>query len=98
MIGIDSSPSVGNEEVALFCSDLCKDAGLEVILQPGQLDGHKQFNVIARPKGSTKKNEIIFQTHLDTVEPGPIGNWTETDHNPFKATVVEDKIFGLGAA
>jgi acetylornithine deacetylase/succinyl-diaminopimelate desuccinylase-like protein len=98
IIRLDSTPTSGNEEVALYCRDICREAGLEVNLQEGKLNGSKQYNVIARPQGSNKKGEIVFQTHLDTVEPGPMGNWTETDNNPFKATIKDDRIFGLGVA
>lgn len=98
IILIDSSPEAGTEEVALFASEVCKNAGFDVELQEGFLKGKKQFNVIARPKNSSCKDEVIFQTHLDTVEPGPAEFWTETDNNPFKATVKDGKIFGLGTA
>jgi succinyl-diaminopimelate desuccinylase len=40
----------------------------------------------------------MFQTHLDTVEPGPFGFWNETGHNPFDAHIIDGKIYGLGAA
>jgi acetylornithine deacetylase/succinyl-diaminopimelate desuccinylase-like protein len=96
IIRIDSTPSVGNASVALFCADLCKQAGLNVTLQEGSLDGKKQYNLLARPQKSSKKNEVIFQTHLDTVEPGPMGNWTKTGHNPFEAHIEDGRIYGLG--
>jgi len=98
IIRIDSSPTEGNEAVALFCAELCKEVGLEVTLQEGQLSGKKQYNLLARPKSSSKKREILFQTHLDTVEPGPMGNWTKTGLNPFEAHIEDGKIYGLGTA
>ncbi|MBK9293781.1 MAG: M20/M25/M40 family metallo-hydrolase [Oligoflexia bacterium] len=98
IILIDSSPEGGTAEIASFAKKLCLQAGLDVELQTGELLGKKQYNIIARPKNSLRKNEVIFQTHLDTVEPGPKPYWTETQNNPFKATIKEGKIFGLGAA
>lgn len=99
IISIDSTPSAGNEEVALFAADLCRQAGLHVTMQEGDLGGKKQFNLIARPAAPAKgTEEIIFQTHLDTVPSGPMGNWTKTDNNPFEATIVGDHIYGLGTA
>ena len=97
IIRIESTPTVGNEEVSLFCADLCRQAGLEVELQEATFLSKKQYNLLARP-GAKKKGvtEVIFQSHLDTVEPGPLGNWTKTDHNPFQATIEGDRIYGLG--
>jgi acetylornithine deacetylase/succinyl-diaminopimelate desuccinylase-like protein len=97
IISIESTPSTGNAEVALFCANLCREAGLEVTLQERTLNDLKQYNLLARPVAKkTGVEEVIFQSHLDTVEPGPLGNWTKTDSNPFQATVDGDKIFGLG--
>src|ERR1022692_2960548 len=98
MIQIDSTPRSGNREIASFCSQLCRDAGFNVKLQETSLGGIKQMNILARPQESAEKNEVIFQTHLDTVEPGPMGNWTKTDNNPFQATILDDRIYGLGTA
>lgn len=98
IILIDSTPDGGTEEIALYAERLCKAAGLSVELQPGEINGKKQFNVIARPLGSNKSDEVIFQTHLDTVEAGPKAFWTETQNNPFNATVKDGKIYGLGTA
>jgi acetylornithine deacetylase/succinyl-diaminopimelate desuccinylase-like protein len=99
IISIESTPSTGNADVALFCASLCRDAGLDVTLQERTFRDQTNYNILARPKNSKPpKEEIIFQTHLDTVEPGPLGNWTKTDSNPFKATIEGDKIYGLGTA
>ncbi|MCC6276952.1 MAG: M20/M25/M40 family metallo-hydrolase [Oligoflexia bacterium] len=84
--------------MAEFAADLCRQWGFDVHLQKAEFDGKKQYNLYARPPASKKRDEVIFQTHLDTVEPGPMGNWTKTDHNPFKAHVDGDFIYGLGPA
>lgn len=99
IISIESTPSTGNGEVAQFCAELCRGAGLEVTLQERSFRNQKNFNLLARPPNSKDpKEEVIFQTHLDTVEPGPLSHWAKTDSNPFYATIEGDKIFGLGAA
>jgi len=98
MISINSTPSKGNEEVALFCADLCRQAGLDVTLLEAQNAGRKEYNLIARPPNSSKKNEVIFQTHLDTVDPGSFEKWTKTNGNPFNAQISNGKIYGLGTA
>jgi acetylornithine deacetylase/succinyl-diaminopimelate desuccinylase-like protein len=98
IISIESTPTSGNADVALFCANLCQEEGLDVVLQERNLRGQKQYNILARPPNQKSKanEEVIFQTHLDTVEPGALGNWTKTDSNPFKATIDGDRIFGLG--
>jgi len=99
IISIESTPSTGNAEVALFCAKLCREAGLEVTLQERTFKDQPNYNLLARPPSyKPSQEEVIFQTHLDTVEPGPLGNWTKTDSNPFKATIEGDKIYGLGTA
>lgn len=98
IIFIDSTPEAGTEEIALFTADLCKQSGFDVHLQEANFFGKKQYNLIARPKNSSRNNEVIFQTHMDTVGPGPNAAWTQTDNNPFKATVKDGKIYGLGTA
>src|SRR5207253_597890 len=35
---------------------------------------------------------------LDTVDPGPYPLWTHTECNPFDATIIDGKIYGLGTA
>lgn len=98
LISIESTPTTGNAEAALFCATICKNAGLDVTLQESSCRDLRQYNILARPPGQKGGEEVIFQSHLDTVEPGPLGNWTKTDSNPFKATIDGDKIFGLGTA
>jgi acetylornithine deacetylase/succinyl-diaminopimelate desuccinylase-like protein len=98
IISIDSSPHNGTAEVALFAAELCKQQGLFVDLQEGVLNGLRQINVIARPFEQRPGDELMLQTHLDTVDPGSYGLWTETDKNPFNATIKAGKIYGLGVA
>ncbi len=99
IISIESTPSTGNAEVALFCATLFRNAGLDVTLQERTFRNQRNYNILARPPSSkSPKEEVLFQTHLDTVDPGPLGTWTKTDSNPFKATIEGDKIYGLGTA
>lgn len=99
IVRIDSTPSAGNEEIARFCATLCQEAGLQAVLQEGYLKPKAQYNLLARPKGKNNfTEEVIFQSHLDTVAPGPMGHWTKTDNNAFEATIDGDRIYGLGTA
>jgi succinyl-diaminopimelate desuccinylase len=98
LISLESTPSTGNVEAAKFAGELCREAGLHVRFQEGVIAGIAQSNLIARPSHEAPPEEILFQTHLDTAEPGLYSLWTETDRNPFNASIRNGKIFGLGAA
>lgn len=97
-IGIESSPGRGNKDAAQFVGHLCEEAGMHVEYQTETLNGLEQCNVIARPSSSRPPEEILFQTHLDTVQAGNFANWTQTQANPFNASIIDGKIYGLGVA
>jgi succinyl-diaminopimelate desuccinylase len=102
-ISIDSSPSQGNAELAKFAAKLCTSKGLYCELLEETWGDLPQANVIARPTSVTHQDAdeietFLLQTHLDTQDPGPFGLWTSTDKNPYNATIVDGKIFGLGTA
>lgn len=98
LVGLDSTPSHGNLAAAEFVGHLCEDAGLHVEYQRESLEGVDQCNVIARPSSQVPPREILFQTHLDTVEAGHFSQWTKTQSNPFNASIYNDVIYGLGTA
>ncbi|HEX4924713.1 MAG TPA: M20/M25/M40 family metallo-hydrolase, partial [Bdellovibrionales bacterium] len=98
MISIDSSPHNGTAQAAAFAGELCRQFGLHVELQEGVVRGVNQANLIARPQEGRPGEEVLLQSHLDTVDPGSYSLWTETDRNPFNATIKGGKIYGLGAA
>jgi len=98
MIGLESTPGHGNLAAAEFAGKLCEEAGLFVDYQRESVEGAEQCNVIARPQAQTPPREILFQTHLDTGEPGHFGHWTKTQANPFNASIYNDLIYGLGTA
>lgn len=84
--------------MARLAGEFCQKLGLHVEYQESVIAGIAQLNVIARPSREKPTEEVMFQTHLDTVEPGIYSLWTETDRNPFNATIKDGKIFGLGTA
>jgi len=98
LISIESTPAHGNKEVALFAAELCQERGFHVELQQEFIGDVENINVIARPQKERPSMELLLQTHLDTVDPGPFALWTHTECNPFDATIVDGKIFGLGSA
>ncbi len=97
-IAVESTPSTGNAMAAQLAGDLCTELGLHVEYQEGVISGIAQMNVIGRPSAGRPVEEVLFQTHLDTVEPGTYSLWTATDRNPFNASIRDGKIYGLGAA
>ncbi len=97
-IAIDSTPGNGNRELALFAAQLCREAGLFVELQYENVNGVDQANVIARPIEVMPQDELLLQTHLDTVDPGNYALWSKTNANPFNASIYQDTLYGLGSA
>jgi len=98
IIAVESTPSTGNVETAMLAGELCRQIGLHVEFQEGVIAGVAQANVIARPSDKRPDAELMLQTHLDTCEPGIYSQWTESDRNPFNASIRGDKIYGLGTA
>jgi acetylornithine deacetylase/succinyl-diaminopimelate desuccinylase-like protein len=100
-ISIETSPSRGNLEAALFAKELAEKLDLRVDLQLENFQNLEQANIIIRPNSVGTEipgSEFMFQNHLDTADSGPYGYWTKTDHNPFDAHIIEQKIYGLGTA
>lgn len=98
LIGLESTPGHGNLAAAEFAGKLCEEAGLHVEYQRETVGGIEECNVIARPQADLPEKEILFLTHLDTIEPGHFGHWTKTQANPFNASIYNDVLYGLGAA
>ena len=89
-IELDSTPAVGNADIAEFAAELCREAGLNVELQTEMLNGVRQTNVIARPSATRPTEEFLLQTHLDTCDPGAYGLWTRTGANPYSASIYQE--------
>ena len=106
MIRTNSVSANGNEEIANFAATLMQDRGLKTQIQhvthSNEDISKRQFNVIGilgDPLSDRKiKKGLLLNTHLDTVSPGILLNWTETGGDPFAATVKDGKIYGLGSA
>ena len=106
LIRINSVSTNGNEELANVVLSLMQERGLKSQLQQvtHSLEdvSKRQFNVIGilgDPLVDRKiRKGLLLNTHLDTVGPGLLENWTETGGDPFAATIKDGKIFGLGAA
>jgi len=97
IISIQSITYDSNREIVNYLCELLKPLNVEIELDQGELFGKEQFNLIAR-KGPASDDGLIFNTHLDTVPPGDYSLWDKTGGNPFRATVHDNKIYGLGTA
>lgn len=106
LISINSVSQDGNEEIAVYLQNLMNRMGLKTTLQEvtHSLEGvsKRQFNVIGimgDPLVDTKTRKgLLLNTHIDTVSPGIKSHWTETNGEPYKAAIKENKIYGLGSA
>lgn len=98
LIAIDTSPTQGNKRAAEWLARLASEMGLSVDLQPEMVREVENANIYIRPTGPRCDFEFMFEAHLDTADPGPFELWKRNRHNPFEATIVEGKLYGLGAA
>ncbi len=106
LIRINSVSSNGNEELSNFVHKMIEDRGMKAVLQPVthslESISKRQFNVIGilgDPLVDKKTRKgLLLLSHLDTVDPGLLDNWTETAQDPFAATVREGRVYGLGVA
>ncbi len=100
LIGLDSTPGQGSLAAMEWLKIYGKSLGFRAEIYQENQDGLLQANLILRPPldGSPPEEEILFQTHMDTVEPGNYGSWTKTQANPFQVSVYGDEVYGLGVA
>ena len=97
-ISIDSTPTQGARKAAEFAANFCRSLGLHVEEQIESTPFGEESNIIVRHKAQRGDLELLLQNHLDTIDPGPFHLWSVTGNNPFDATIVDQKIYGLGAA
>lgn len=98
IIAVDSTSQQGSKEVMELAASFCREKGLHVDLQEEVVGGQQEYNLIARPSPRSPTLEFLFQTHLDTVDPGPFQVWQHNRQNPYDATIIDGKIYGLGSA
>lgn len=96
-IKINSVTNTGNIEIVEYIAKLLDQYGLQYEIQNITHDNIKQANIIVTIPGISNE-EILFNTHLDTVPAGNNKLWTETNEDPFNPLIKGDKIFGLGSA
>ena len=98
LISIDTSPSNGTGEAALFIKELGESLGFQVRLEEEIQKGLKEANVICFPGDIKNHVHLMLQTHLDTVDPASFALWKENDKNPFHISIHNSRLYGLGVA
>jgi len=98
VIKIDTITHHSNEEIVRFLVPLLKETGLKIEEQKVVENGETFKNLIAFNESLDNPNLLALNTHLDTVSFGSTTDWTKTNGNPFRATRVRDRIYGLGTA
>ncbi len=98
LIRINSETHRSNAEVVAFLRPLLQEAGLKIQEQTVREKGTSFSNLIAFNNSPTHPDLLLFNTHLDTVSAGDPRAWTKTGGDPFKATQVRDRVYGLGTA
>jgi len=98
MIRIDSSTHKTNEPIVRFLTPFLRESGLTLHEQLVRENGQAFVNLIATSHGPNERDLLALNTHLDTVSAGEPSSWTKTAGDPFRATRVRDRIYGLGAA
>ena len=100
LIGMPSVTSAGTRRIAEFCaSEILAPHGIEARLIASPYEGPEQVNLLAFVTGADRgATPLVFNTHLDTVPPGELAQWTECGGKPFDAMIKGDRIYGLGAA
>jgi acetylornithine deacetylase/succinyl-diaminopimelate desuccinylase-like protein len=97
-IAVDSTSQQSSKDIMELAAGFCREKGLYVEMQEEIIGGQQEINLIARPQPRSPTLEFLFQTHLDTVDPGPFQMWQNNRHNPFDAAIIDGKIYGIGAA
>jgi succinyl-diaminopimelate desuccinylase len=97
IIGIDSVSERGTAAIAERLNRLLSTMDLEARIQEETLCGVRQVTLIAE-KGPATRDDLLLNTHLDTVPPGDSSAWTACGGDPFRAVIDGDRIYGLGSA
>jgi acetylornithine deacetylase/succinyl-diaminopimelate desuccinylase-like protein len=98
VISFDTSPNQSNQNLIDWVKDQALARNLFVELQTSQISEVEQSNIIIRPQPKRPDAEFLLQSHLDTADPGPFQMWKENEFNPFDATILDGKIYGIGTA
>lgn len=104
-IRLKSHRHSGTEELVGFLGQLMEERGFQVSQQKvyHSLEdvSPRQYNligVLGDPLVDRKTRKgLMLLTHLDTVGPGLVSNWSRTFRDPYRALATEEEVVGLGA-
>jgi len=82
------SPSGNEEKIAELIASKMRE------LQCDSVEVDEFGNVVGTIEGSAKGRTVIFDGHMDTVDPGDRRNWHV---DPYSAKVIRNAIYGRGA-
>jgi succinyl-diaminopimelate desuccinylase len=92
LVAFDTVNPPGNERAcAEFLADLLGDGGFDVALHAL---GPDRANLVATLRRSSDRPPLVFTGHIDVV---PLGA-REWSHDPFAATIVDDRMYGRGTS
>lgn len=99
-ISYDTTPTHGNRDYARWLAQVASQSGFAVEVMEEYQNDLEQANVIIRPAVTQAQidEEIMFQAHLDTTDPGSFSLWEKNHFNPYDASIVDGSIYGIGAA
>lgn len=99
LIGFDTTADGSTLEAINFLKHLAQEDNFDIEVVEEVQNGTPQANIIIRTEAFRPGDqEFLLQTHLDTVEAGNFSLWKKNDFNPFDATIIDGKIYGLGSA
>jgi succinyl-diaminopimelate desuccinylase len=102
IIGIDTSGYKGTRPLVRHLLPYCEAIGLKAELLGPRSGREADVNLVAHTVRKGSKNlcpgGLALVTHLDTVPGGESTYWTETGGDPWKATLKDDRLYGLGSA
>jgi acetylornithine deacetylase/succinyl-diaminopimelate desuccinylase-like protein len=96
MIATPSVTTQGTRALAeLLAAEVLPTTDLSWRIEPGSEPS--QVNLVAA-KDLGRDAPILLNSHLDTVPPGDVTLWTECGEDPFRPTLREGNLYGLGSA
>jgi succinyl-diaminopimelate desuccinylase len=98
MISFDTSIEGSTTDLVLWLEKEASIQGLCAEAFSENFNGKDQSNIILSLDNVSGLEQFVIQSHLDTVDPGPISLWSVNRMNPFDAVIDDGKIYGLGAA
>ncbi|NOZ00441.1 MAG: M20 family metallopeptidase, partial [Deltaproteobacteria bacterium] len=95
MVALARTSGASNGPILDHLQGLYEGLGWQARRLPLNDGGEPRANLVIKNSDSPG---VMFDVHTDTVPPGSIERWTETDHEPRKLTRKGDRLYGLGSS